>query len=166
AIALPCIIALVTAQWIGLLLASIFLVRDGTPLWLDALLLCGIYLALNLGSKLLVIGLKWLVIGRTRPGVYPLWGSYYFRIWLMQRLVQLSTHKFFQGSPLMRIYLSCLGAGIGRDAIIHDFEEGAIDLISIGARSTLGAKGKLANVEVIGNEVHVGRIAIGADVQI
>ena len=116
--------------------------------------------------KILVVALKWLVIGRTKPGVYPLWGAYYFRIWLMQRLVQLTAHKFFQASPLMRIYLSCLGAKVGRDAIIHDFEEGAIDLVTIGARASVGAKGKLANVEVIGNQIHVGRIIIGEDARI
>ncbi len=166
AAALPFIIAIVTAQWMGLLLSSIFLVRDSTPLLLEILILSGVYVTLNFGAKIVVIALKWLVIGRTKPGVYPLWGVYYFRLWLMQRLVQLTTHKFLQGSPLMRIYLRCLGARIGRDAIIHEFEEGAIDLVTIGARSSLGAKGKLANVEVIGNQVHVGRIVIGEDVHI
>ena len=166
AAALPFIIAIVTAQWMGLLLSSIFLVRDSTPLLLEILILSGVYVTLNFGAKIVVVAMKWLVIGRTRPGVYPLWGAYYFRLWLMQRLVQLTTHKFFQGSPLMRIYLRCLGAKIGRDAIIHEFEEGAIDLVTIGARSSLGAKGKLANVEVVGNQVHVGRIVIGEDAHI
>jgi non-ribosomal peptide synthetase-like protein len=166
AVALPFIIAIVTVQWIGLLLASIFLIRDDTPLWLEILILAGVYVALNFGGKVIVVGLKWLVIGRTKPGVYPLWGSYYFRIWLMQRVVQLSVHKFFQGSPLMGIYLWLLGARIGRDAIIQDFEEGAIDLISIGPRTSVGSKVKFANVEVIGNQVHVGRIDIGTDAHI
>ena len=166
AVALPFIIAIVTVQWIGLLLASIFLIRDDTSLWLEVLILGGVYVALNFGGKVIVVALKWLVIGRTKPGVYPLWGSYYFRIWLMQRVVQLSVHKFFQGSPLMGIFLRLLGARIGRDAIIADFEEGAIDLMSIGPRSSIGAKVKFANVEVIGNQVHVGRIDIGADARV
>jgi non-ribosomal peptide synthetase-like protein len=161
AIALPFIILIVTAQWIGLLLASIYMVRDDAPLWFEVLTLCSIYVALNLGAKLVVIALKWLVIGRTRPGVYPLWGAYYFRIWLMQRLVHLTAHKFLQGSPLMRLYLRALGADIGRDAIIHEFEEGAIDLVQVGARASVGSKVRFANVEVIANEVHVGRIVIG-----
>jgi non-ribosomal peptide synthetase-like protein len=166
AFALPFIIAIVTVQWIGLLLASIFLVRDSTPLWQEFLILSSVYVGLNLGAKLIVIALKWAVIGRTKPGVYPLWGAYYFRIWLMQRIVQLTVHKFFQGSPLMRIYLRALGARIGRDAIIGELEEGAIDLVTIGPRASLGAKLKLANVEVIGDKVHVGRIDIGADAHI
>lgn len=166
AIALPFIIAVVTTQWIGLLLSSIYLVRDGAPWWQEIIILCGIYVALNLGTKIMVVGLKWLVIGRTKPGVYPLWGWYYFRIWMMQRVVHLTAHKFLQGTPLMRLYLRALGAKIGKDAIINEFEDGAIDLMTIGPRASLGSKVKLANVEVIGNKVYVGMIHVGADVSI
>jgi non-ribosomal peptide synthetase-like protein len=166
AAALPFIIAVVTTQWIGLLLSSIYLVRDGTPWWQEIILLCLIYMGLNLGTKVMVVILKWVVIGRTKPGVYPLWGSYYFRIWIMQRVVHLTAHKFLQGTPLMRIYLRALGARIGKDAIINEFEDGAIDLVSIGERSSLGSKVKLANVEVIGNQVFVGVIDVGNDVSI
>lgn len=166
AAALPFIIAIVTAQWIGLLLASIYLVRDDAPWWSEVGMLCLVYVTLNLGAKMLVIALKWLVIGRTKPGVYPLWGAYYFRLWLVQRLVHLTAHKFLQGSPLMRLYLRALGAKVGRDAIVQEFEEGAIDLISIGSRASVGSKVRFANAEVIGNEVHVGLIDIGAGVAI
>ncbi len=166
AIALPFIIAIVTAQWIGLLLSSIFLVRADTPLWQEVIILCGVFVSLNLGAKLFVVVLKWLVIGRTKPGVYPLWGAYYFRIWLMQRIIHLTAHKFLQGSPMMSLYLRALGAKIGRDAMIHEFEEGAIDLVSIGDRASVGTKVKLANIEVIGDKVHVGRIDLGNDAHI
>jgi non-ribosomal peptide synthetase-like protein len=165
-IALPFIIAIVTAQWMGLLLSSIYLVRDETPLLVEVAILCSIYVSLNIGAKLLVIVLKWLVIGRTKPGVYPLWGWYYYRLWLMQRIIHLTQHKFLQGTPLMRIYLRALGAKVGRDAIINEFEEGAIDLVTFGDRASLGSKVKLANVEVVGNLVYVGRIEIGADAHI
>ena len=30
---------------------------------------------------------KWLVIGRVRPGRYPLWGAYHMRWWFVQALV-------------------------------------------------------------------------------
>jgi non-ribosomal peptide synthetase-like protein len=165
-IALPFIIAIVTLQWMGLLLSSIYMVRDETPLWIEVITLCSIYVALNMGAKFIVIAAKWLVIGRTKPGVYPLWGAYYFRIWLMQRIVHLTQHKFLQGTPLMRVYLRALGCNVGRDAIINEFEEGAIDLVTFGPRASVGTKIKLANVEVIGGLVYVGTIHIGADAHI
>ena len=39
---------------------------------------------------LTAVGSKWLIIGKYKPGRYPLWGSYYFRWWLVSRLEQLS----------------------------------------------------------------------------
>ena len=42
----------------------------------------------------------------------------------------------------MRVYLRALGAKIGEDAIISEFEAGAIDLVSIGDRASLGAQGE------------------------
>ena len=166
AIALPFIIGLVTLQWLGLFIASIFLIQGGEiGFFAEMGLLLGLYTVINLGTKILIIGLKWLVIGRTRPGRYPLWGVYYFRVWFVQRLLQVTTLKFLQGSPLIRFYMRLLGANIGRDAVIFEFEAGAIDLISIGDNASTGLKTRFSNVEVVGNEMIIGPIEIGDDVQ-
>ena len=166
AAALPFILGLVTIQWLGLFLSSIWLLQDGAGFWIEMLVLLGVYVVLNIGTKLAVVGIKWLVMGRTKPGRYPLWGVYYFRVWFTQRLIQVITLKFLQSSPLMRWYMRALGAKIGKDAIIAEFEAGAIDLISIGDRASIGLKTKFANVEIIGNEMIVGRIDIGNDAYI
>ena len=164
AIALPFIIGLVTLQWLGLFIASVFLVQGGEiGFFAEMGLLLVLYIVINLGTKVVAVALKWLVIGRTRPGRYPLWGVYYFRIWFVQRMLQAVTIKFLQGSPLMRGYLRLLGAKIGKDAIISEFEAGAIDLVSIGDNASTGIKNRFSNVEVIGNEVIVGRIDIGPE---
>ncbi len=161
AIALPFVLGLVTIQWLGLFLASIILHTENAGFWKEMAILMGVYVAINIGVKLLVVALKWLIIGRTKPGRYPLWGSYYFRVWLVQRLIQTVTVKFLQCSPMIRWYMRALGAKVGRDAIISEFEAGAIDLISIGRRSSLGQKNQFANVEVVGNEMIIGTIEIG-----
>jgi hypothetical protein len=119
--------SLVTIQWLGLFLASIWILRSDAPLWLEMVTLLGVYAGINIGVKLIIIALKWVIIGRTKPGVYPLWGVYYFRLWLVQRLVQVTTMKFLQSSPLMRWYLRALGAKVGKDAMIGEIEVGAID---------------------------------------
>jgi non-ribosomal peptide synthetase-like protein len=161
AIALPFILGLVTIQWLGLFLASIMLHTEHAGFWMEMGVLMAIYVGINIVVKFLVIALKWLIIGRTKPGRYPLWGVYYFRVWLVQRLVQTVTMKFLQCSPMMRWYMRGLGAKIGRDSVISEFEAGAIDLISIGERASLGQKNQFANVEVIGNEMIIGTIEIG-----
>lgn len=165
-IALPFIIGLVTLQWLGLFIASVFLVHGQAGFFAEMGLLLVLYTAINIGTKALIVGLKWLVIGRTKPGVYPLWGTYYFRIWFVQRITQITTIKFLQGSPLMRVYLRLLGARVGRNAVIAEFESGAIDLLSIGEGASTGLKCRFATVEVVGNEVRVGAIDIGPDCHI
>ncbi|HMO29975.1 Pls/PosA family non-ribosomal peptide synthetase [Enterovirga sp.] len=166
AVALPFIIGLVTLQWLGLFIASVFLIQGGEiGFFAEMAWLLVLYTVINIGTKILIVGLKWLVIGRTKPGRYPLWGVYYFRVWFVQRMLQVTTLKFLQGSPLMRFYLRLLGAKIGRDAVIAEFEAGAVDLISIGDNASTGLKNRFSNVEIIGNEMIIGRIEIGPDVQ-
>jgi non-ribosomal peptide synthetase-like protein len=161
AIALPFIFALVTMQWLGVFLASVLVISDETSFWTEMAILLVVFGALNLGTKALIVALKWLVIGRTKPGRYPLWGAYYFRIWLVHRLVQVTTLKFLQGSPLMSLYLRALGAKIGKDVVISEFEAGAIDLLTIEEHASTGLKVRFANVAVVGNEVIVGPVEIG-----
>ena len=117
-------------------------------------------------TALTAIALKWVVIGRTKPGRYPLWGVYYFRWWFVKRLEPLVHIKWLQGSPMIRRYLRLMGAQVGGDVIIADIDAGAIDLVSIGRGTTIGSKAKIANVEIIGNEMVIGEVHIGADVYI
>ena len=47
--------------------------------------LLAVYVRINLVDGADRDRAKWLIIGRTKPGRYPLWGAYYFRWWLVQR---------------------------------------------------------------------------------
>ncbi len=161
AVSLVFIFGLVTIQWLGLFLSTILIIDKDIPMWKELIILPLVFVIVNIAVKFTVIGLKWAVIGRTKPGVYPLWGVYYFRLWLSARLVQVTQDKFLQCSPLMRWFLRAMGATIGKDAMIGEFECGAIDLIEIGDNASTGLKSKFANVEVIGNQVFVGMIRIG-----
>jgi hypothetical protein len=46
------------------------------------------------------IALKWLVLGRLKPGRYPVWGFTYFRWWLVRCFQPLSWAVRFSGSPI------------------------------------------------------------------
>jgi non-ribosomal peptide synthetase-like protein len=163
AITLPFILALMTAQWLGVFVSYLLLTDVDANLFQEIASLLGVYVCINIVTVALAIGGKWLIIGRMKPGRYPLWGSYYFRWWLAQRFLMLTHMKWFQGSPIIRLYLRALGASVGSDAIISDVDIGAVDLVSIGARATIGGKVNLANARVEGNELILGRIDIGDD---
>ena len=162
ALALPVILALVTAQWLGVFVSYMLLTGAEASFFEEMVSLIGVYMCINIATVAIVIGVKWLVVGKTKPGRYPLWGVYYFRWWLVKRFLGLVHIKWFQGSPIMRLYLMALGTRIGKDALIGEIEPGAVDLISIGASASIGANANFANARVEGNELIIGTIDIGA----
>jgi non-ribosomal peptide synthetase-like protein len=163
AAALPFLLSAITAQWLGVFISYQLITSADATLLTETLTLLAVYACVNLATIAISIGGKWLVIGRTKPGRYPLWGVYYYRWWLSQRLISLTHAKWFQVSPLMNFYLRALGANIGKDALISEFDAGAIDLVTIGAGASLGGKLKLSNARVEGNELIIGPIEIGTD---
>jgi non-ribosomal peptide synthetase-like protein len=166
ALALPVILSLVTAQWLGVFVSYMLLTGPEASLVEEILSLIGVYMCINIATVAIVIAAKWLVIGRTKPGRYPLWGIYYFRWWLVKRFLGLVHIKWFQSSPLIRMYLSALGAKIGKDAIIGEIEPGAVDLISLGAGASIGSIANFSNARVEGNELIIGTIDIDDKVHI
>jgi non-ribosomal peptide synthetase-like protein len=82
---------------------------------------------------------KWLVLGKARPGEYPLYGTYYFRWWLASHFVKLVDMVTIADTPIMAAMMRCLGARIGRSCHIGILYVGpAMDLVSIGDDVCLG----------------------------
>ncbi|POR56539.1 Pls/PosA family non-ribosomal peptide synthetase [Bosea psychrotolerans] len=161
---LPILIGLSTAQWLGIFVTYMIMSGEDLSLTGQVFALLGVYVAITIVTGLIAIALKWIVLGRTKPGVYPLWGVYYFRWWFAARVAGLVHIKWLQGTPVMRFYWRLLGAKVGRDVIISDYEAGAIDLIEIGEGTALGSKTTFANGEAMGDKLIIGRISIGKDV--
>ena len=163
ALTLPIVLAVMSAQWLGVFVSYMLLTDPSASTLQETVSLLGVYACINIASVALSIAMKWILLGRTKPGRYPLWGTYYFRWWLTQRFLGLIHVKWFQGSPVMRLYLRALGARIGDDAMIGDAEWGAPDLVNIGAGASIGSKIKFANARVEGNELIIGIIDVGPD---
>jgi non-ribosomal peptide synthetase-like protein len=166
ALCLPLIVALTTAPWLGVFVVYQLFTGEEHNFLLELEVITATYAGINLIRSLFSIAAKWLIIGRTKPGSYPLWGVYYFRWWLTRQLLLMINLDWFKGTSVMRVLLRALGAKIGDDAIFSDINVGAIDLIEIGAGTALGAKVQLANAEVIGDRLVIGTISIGANVSI
>jgi non-ribosomal peptide synthetase-like protein len=122
-------------------------------------------MTINVATFFIGVAGKWLVLGRTKPGRYPLWGLYYYRVWLAAQFIRLTPGGLLQGSPVMNFYLKLMGAKIGRDSHIAEVMFGAIDLVTIGANCSIG-KAVVANAEVVGNELVIAPVTIGDDVYI
>lgn len=166
AAALPVILTLNTAQWLGIFVTYLLLAGEGLGFWAQMLALLGVYVLINAVTALIAIAAKWVIIGKTKPGRYPLWGVYYFRWWFVKRLEPLVHIKWLQGSPMMRRYMRIMGAKVGGDVVIADIDAGAMDLLTIGRQTSIGSKTEIANVEVVGNELVISEVVIGSDCHI
>jgi non-ribosomal peptide synthetase-like protein len=131
----------------GILYTILFLIGVGLVLW-------PAFLAVAIGSK-------WLIIGRYKPGVYPLWGSYYLRWWVVSRLQGVSGFGAFGGTPLAPALWRLMGAKVGRQCMLQTGIVSAWDCISIGDDTSIGADTQLSGVRVENGYLIIGRVDIG-----
>ncbi len=162
-LAMPLILTISTLQWLGVFLTYMVIHEMNFSFWKQVGILCGAYAGIKFGTLFLVVALKWIVMGRTKPGRYPLWGSYFFRWWFVQRLYALAHPSYLANSPIMRLYLRMLGAKVGSGVMIAHAEFGAADLVKMGAGASIGHKANIANAEIVAGELVIGEVVIGAD---
>jgi non-ribosomal peptide synthetase-like protein len=112
---------------------------------------------------LLSICVKWLVIGRYRPGRYPVWSLYYFRWWLVTRFQALSWSEMFVGTPLMSLYFRAMGAKVGRNVSIGTGLCATFDTVTIGDHASIGSETQLLGYRVENGMLLIGRVDIGSD---
>lgn len=91
-----------------------------------------------LTALILPIAAKWLLIGRFRPGRYPLWGWYYCRWWLVRQIMTLAPLDYLAGSPLMSLYIRLLGGKVGKNCHIGTGRLHLPDLLDIDQGVSIG----------------------------
>lgn len=106
---------------------------------------------------------KWLVIGRYKPGRYPLWGSYYLRWWIASRFQALSWSYILIGTPLMNVYFRAMGAKIGRNVTLSTPHCTAFDVVSIGEGTSIGLESQLLGYRVEDGHLVIAPLDIGKD---
>jgi acetyltransferase-like isoleucine patch superfamily enzyme/acyl carrier protein len=114
-------------------------------------------------SLLLPIAAKKLLIGRSTPGRYPLWGSYYLRCWLLTAIQGISPLGVFAGTPIMNWYCRMMGAKIGKNCHIGTGSISCHDLISIGDNTSIGAGSNLLGFTITSDYIEFNTIEIGSD---
>jgi non-ribosomal peptide synthetase-like protein len=107
------------------------------------------------------IVIKWLVIGRFREGRFPLWGFYYFRFWLVKKIIDLTPLGLLSGTPFLNFYFRLMGAKIGQRVYMGSDRMRAFDLFSIGDGSSVSREAHLMGYTVENGELIIGSIAIG-----
>lgn len=104
---------------------------------------------------------KWLIIGRYRPGTYPLWGAYYFRWWLATTIEAAVPVGYLAGTPWLNLYLRFMGAKIGPNVYIDTNTFAIYDLLTIGESSSINVDSSLLGFSIESGQLRIGAITIG-----
>ncbi|MGW3169821.1 Pls/PosA family non-ribosomal peptide synthetase [Streptomyces sp. NPDC001153] len=108
---------------------------------------------------------KWLLIGRWRPGEFPVWGLTYLRFWLVKALLHANPMVFFTGTPLYVLYLRALGAHVGKGVtILSHSVPVCTDLLTIGAGTVIRKDSFFLGYRAHAGHIQTGRITLGRDV--
>ncbi len=104
---------------------------------------------------------KWLVLGRIKPGKYHLWGSYYFRFWIVGKVTAICPVIYFTGTAIMNWFLRLMGAKIGRNCYINTSAIDAFDLISLGENVSICTDTHLRGYTIEDGWLKIGKIELG-----
>ena len=120
-------------------------------------------LALTVLLSVVPVAAKWLLIGKWKQEVIPIWSLRYFRFWAVKGLIRSAPIARF-GDPFYNLYLRLLGAKIGANTVIHaKYIPVCTDLISIGANTIVRKDSILNGYKAQSNYIHTGPIHIGAN---
>ncbi|WP_435228388.1 Pls/PosA family non-ribosomal peptide synthetase [Streptomyces sp. Tue6028] len=114
---------------------------------------------------LLPIAAKWILIGRSKPCEFPVWGLAYMRFWIVKSLLHSNPIVLLAGNPLFVLYLRALGARIGSGVTIlsHSVPVCA-DLLTIGSGSVIRKDSSFLCYRAHAGRIQTGRVTLGRDV--
>ena len=110
---------------------------------------------------LVAIAAKWLLLGREKPGVHRLWGFYYWRWWLVGRILAATPTTYLVGTQWLRLYLRAMGARIGPDAHFATDAIRTFDLLTVGADTTLGVDARVEGYALENGLLILGPTTLG-----
>jgi non-ribosomal peptide synthetase-like protein len=121
-----------------------------------------LFVCIPISSLAITICAKWLLLGRVKPGIHKVWGWFYFRWWLVERLQKnvFSPHHLI-GSPILILYYRLLGAKIGKNCYIGTSSVAAHDMLTIGDNCSIGFDARLLGYIIEDGWLKIGTITIG-----
>jgi non-ribosomal peptide synthetase-like protein len=121
------------------------------------------YFALMPILSLFAVGFKWAVIGRIKPGRYKLWGSYYFRFWIVDKVINICPINYFTGTSIMNTFLRAVGAKIGRNVYINTSAISAFDLVTLGDNVSICTDTHLRGYNIADGYLYIGSVEVEDD---
>jgi non-ribosomal peptide synthetase-like protein len=164
---LPLALVIAVGYWTVLSLLPI--AADGN--WLEAItLMASTGLVYGVGSLLLVVALKWLLIGLYKPHAAPMWTRF---VWVSEAVTSVyesmaipNCLNFLRGTPLLPYALRLFGVKIGRGVYLDTADVTEFDCVRIGDYSVLNAWSGPQTHLFEDRVMKIGRVEIGAGVTV
>ncbi|MDY7548663.1 amino acid adenylation domain-containing protein [Glaciimonas sp. Gout2] len=167
AAAVPWLVAMRMMQWLAPFFTYHFFTGDpGDSIPRAIVMSVGVFLLATFFEFGIAIAAKWLILGRLKPGRYPLWGLTYYRWWLTDRLIEAAPTYLLSGSSIYTWWLRALGARIGSEVLIGSIMLRVHDLLIIEDGATIGNAVNFENARVEHGELRIGQIAIGREANV
>ena len=152
---------LFSMQWLTPYLVYCALIERGTEV-VDAIAMSlAVLLAFFPVLMAASIAIKWAVIGRFKAGVYPVWGSYYFRWWFVSQVLAVVPIDYMAGTPLLAWYYRLMGARVGKGVFFGTDNISAFDLVSVGDDSCIGIETMLMGYCLEDGLLRLGPVSVG-----
>lgn len=100
--------------------------------------------AITLLCLLLLIPFKWLLLGRIKPGRYPMYGWFHMRWWLVSKIAANFPFPFFRNTWVLRWFLRLMGARVSGSAYLGSFLLSDYDLITIHDDAAINTQARLS----------------------
>jgi non-ribosomal peptide synthetase-like protein len=120
----------------------------------------------GIASFLLVVALKWLLVGRYRPGAFPMWTPF---VWISEGITSLyeslAVPNFLdalRGTPMLPWALGWLGAETGKGVYLNTTDFTEFDCVRIGDDAELNAWSGAQTHLFEDRVMKIGRVEIGA----
>jgi acetyltransferase-like isoleucine patch superfamily enzyme len=128
----------------------------------------GLYYGLVLYSLLLAFLCKWLLIGKYKTGVYPLWGCYHLRWWFVRQLLRVSAALMFKQTCFAPLIYRCMGAKVGKRVFLgsSSYVTSEFDLIEVGDDATINEEAELKCHQVKDRVLILKQIVVGNSVTV
>jgi non-ribosomal peptide synthetase-like protein len=162
AVMIPCLVAIRMLQWLAPFFAYHFFTgepSDSIPVAIGFSIL--IFLGVTVAEFFFAIAAKWLILGRLKPGIYPMWGMTYFRWWLVDRIIEAVPVYMLNGSSLYNWWLRALGVKLGQEVLVGSMTLRAPDCLQLDDGVSIGNACNFENVRVEHGEMRVGLIHLG-----
>jgi non-ribosomal peptide synthetase-like protein len=160
-IALIFLVLLFGLEWLGpFFIYSYYYQVDENSVMFAMLMSFGAYFAILPILSILSIGFKWLVLGRIKPGKYKLWGSYYFRFWLVDKVTAICPVIYFTGTNIMNIFLRLMGAKVGKNCYVNTSAINVFDLLTLGDNVSICTDTHLRGYTIEDGYLKIGKIEL------